>query len=104
MSLIELAVSSILVAITLSGSGWLLQAEWQRGRCAYLVFEKAHGRLVGAPASPLGDGPGTRIVISEDSSSVRGDGQCQDAHEQTGFNKLENDPTPMSTGDGPNDS
>jgi len=77
-----------LVLITLTGAGWLLKAYWDRTRCAYLVFEVAHARLVGRVL------PGpirVNVSIGEDARSVQGEGVCGSARERVDLNRLEAD-------------
>lgn len=69
---LELILSSALVILTLTGSGWLLKAQWERSKCAYLVFEATHARLSGRPFALSR----VQVRISEDESAVRGEGVC----------------------------
>lgn len=84
---LELVVSAALISLTLIGSGWLLKAQWNRGRCAYLVFETAHARLTGRlekgrPAS-------VRIQVSESAEAVESLGECGQAREKITLPRLE---------------
>jgi hypothetical protein len=83
MQLAEFLISSLLVVATLSGAGWVLHAEWDRARCAYLVFEKTHSRLNGHPSADSFE-----ILISEDAEQVEGTGSCRYARERVSFKKL----------------
>ena len=49
-STVELLVSASVLMITLTGVGWIFKAEWDRGKCVYVVFEKTHAALIGAPS------------------------------------------------------
>ena len=81
----ELVLSAAGVALVLAGAGWVLKAEWQRARCAHLVFERTHERLVGVPER----GISISVRVSEDASSVQGEGICGDAVERVEMRKLE---------------
>lgn len=83
--LIELVISAASVALVLAGAGWVLKAEWHRARCAHLVFERTHERLVGAPER----GVSVSVRVTEDPVSVRGEGLCGTAIEQVELRKLE---------------
>ncbi len=87
-TVLELTLSMGLVLITLTGAGWLLKAYWERTRCAYLVFEIAHARLVGRVL------PGpiqVKISMGEDARSVHGEGLCGSVRENVVLNRLEAD-------------
>ncbi len=85
---LELLISGSLVVLMLTGAGWVFRAQWNRAKCAFLVFEHTHARLVGSvslqrPAS-------YRISILDGPTDVIGEAQCKDAHEKVVFKKLEN--------------
>jgi hypothetical protein len=73
------------VILTLSGAGWVLRAEWDRARCAYLVFEVTHSKLVGAPA-PATPAP---VSVTDQGDSVVGHGVCGQSTETVRLPKLE---------------
>jgi hypothetical protein len=83
--LLELVFSAAGVALVLAGAGWVLRAEWQRARCAYVVFERTHERLVGLPEQ----GVSVSVRVSERPGSVLGEGRCGGANERVEMAKLE---------------
>ena len=84
-TLLEFTVSAAMLALVISGSGWLLRVEWERSRCAFLVFEKTHARLTGTnpPRTQV------RIIIREKPDSVEGEGKCGNSIEHVEFDRLE---------------
>jgi hypothetical protein len=88
-STLEFSLSAAMLALVLSASGWLLRAEWDRGRCAYLVFEETHARLIGARLRESGFGSRSGVTIEETSQEVRGSGRCGGATELVALPKLE---------------
>lgn len=81
----ELILSAGLIAVTLSGVGWILKLEWDRARCAYLVFEQTHARTMkrSSRPSPL------RVSIEEGTRQVRGKATCGAVETSVSFSKLE---------------
>jgi hypothetical protein len=56
-SVIEFCLSCGALISFLSGCTFVLNSQWNRARCAYLVFEKAHQRLIcGSSDSHHGQG------------------------------------------------
>jgi hypothetical protein len=80
----EFLLSSGLVLITLVGAGWMLHVEWHRAKCAYLVFQSAHTRLVGSIALTS-----SVVKITEDDQGVNAEAECGKASETVHLNKLE---------------
>lgn len=111
---LEFAISATVIAVLLSGAGWVLKAEWDRGRCAYLTFERTHSVLTDteeSPASglipmalrgPRGTGGLTRfphvkqapaaVSVSDNGPAISGIGQCGTAIEGLSLLKLESLP------------
>lgn len=85
-ALVELVASATGVVLALSGASWVLRTEWDRARCAYLVFERAHERLVGLPG-----GMG-KVNVFEDDDAVRGEAKCGSAVERVELRRLESLP------------
>jgi hypothetical protein len=82
----EFSICMLFCVGLVAGAAGLFQHEWNRARCAYLVFEATHARLVGRDF-------GTREVnLLEDSVSVRGEAICGNAHEAVELPRL--DPAP----------
>ena len=82
----EFLISLGLAVTALSGAAWVWKAEWERTRCAYLVFEKTHAELVGRS--------GTRaffpMTVADRPDSVEGFGQCgPEVRERVRLPKLE---------------
>jgi hypothetical protein len=84
-SLVEFMVSATVASLVVAGTGWLLRAQWERGRCAYLVFEATHARRAGMPA-PAGV---RRVRLRSDELRTTGEARCQDALEQVTLPGLE---------------
>lgn len=59
--LVEFAASVALIVTLVLGGAGMLRAQWQRARCAYLVFEFAHAARIGARPS-LREPSGLRTV------------------------------------------
>ena len=87
-TLVEFAVSLSLAAAVLGSASWLLRGEWERGKCAYLVFERTHARLVGL-AKPWMTERSAQIVIIEEPTRIRGEGRCGSALEKVNLTRLE---------------
>jgi hypothetical protein len=91
-SLVELLVSISTVAITLGAAGWLLKVEWDRGKCAYVVFEKTHARVAHAGFYGLSDPTAllsAPVSIQDRPDSVQGDARCGASVESVRLPKLE---------------
>jgi hypothetical protein len=84
-TLIEFIFSSALVMLAIGGSGWLFKAEWQRAKCAYIVFEKTHAKIVGS-ADPE---PQELVFFSESEDGLSGESTCGQARERVSLPKLE---------------
>lgn len=84
----ELVLSSALILIVITGTGWVLRASWERGRCAYLTFEAGRARLSGA-VFPTRQTARARWRLTEDARSVTAQGWCGDAEEKVSFRKLD---------------
>ena len=84
-TLIEFVFSSALVVLTVAGAGFLFKAEWQRAKCAYVVFEKTHAKVVGS-GDPV---PGVPVTFEETEDGVSGSALCGRAQERVSLPKLE---------------
>jgi hypothetical protein len=82
-SLVEFALASGFAALIAVGGGSLFIHEWNRVRCAHLVFEATHARLVG------GAYHGHEVAVSDTPLGVQGTGRCGRAFEQVELSKLE---------------
>jgi hypothetical protein len=82
---IELLATVSLLVTTLAGMGYLFKAEWERGHCAYLAFEKTHAVAMGAlPFSLV-----SSVLIADLPDSVRGTAFCGGSPEMISIPKLE---------------
>lgn len=86
-TLVETLIGVAALAAAIWGSAWVWKTHWQRARCAYLVFELTHARLVGSPFRP--PRAGFRYRTFEDSESVSGEGVCGKVKERVRLGKLE---------------
>jgi hypothetical protein len=110
---LELVVSTTVIAILLSCAGFILKAEWDRGKCAYLSFEATHAAMSEDPGTPetpevndqpqIGSGGlkplseklarrrpvSSQVQVSRSDSGVNGVGGCGDAKEGVSFKFLE---------------
>lgn len=83
--MIEFFFSTTLVVLVLSGTGWVLKAEWDRSRCAYLVFEATHAKRTRSLTPRLS----TWVRFDEDSELITGERICRNASEKVSLPKLE---------------
>jgi hypothetical protein len=83
-AVLEFLISATLLSVAVTASGWTLYAEWNRAKCAYLVFESAHARLMGSLKPP----PPT-VRVEEDAREIRGSSRCGSANETVSLRKLE---------------
>ena len=84
-AVLDLLITSTLIALTITGAGWVLRAQWDRARCAHLVFEKAHARLFGLGPGALSVG----LRVADAGDAVEAEAQCGDARERVRLRKLE---------------
>jgi hypothetical protein len=85
----ELLTSASLLMITVSGMGYLFKAEWDRGKCAYLVFEKTHAAAVGSATPNLLSLATTSVTTEDLPDSTRGIAFCHGSTEVVSIPKLE---------------
>ncbi len=84
-ALIEFVFSLVIGTPFLGLVGFLIWSQWNRAKCAYLVFDAVHSQLIGQ----------TRlhrprfIEVGEDEISVFGIGRCGQAFERVRLPKLE---------------
>jgi hypothetical protein len=83
---VELLVSTSLLVIAVSGMGYLFKAEWDRGKCAYLVFEKTHAAVTSGSAPESQD---SQVQTEDLPDSVRGVALCRGTPEIISIPKLE---------------
>jgi hypothetical protein len=84
----ELLTTASLLMITVSGMGYLFKAEWDRGKCAYLVFEKTHAAAVGGNPG-LFSLASSEVRIHDSPDSTKGIGFCRGTPETISIPKLE---------------
>ena len=91
--LLELTATASLLLVLVAGAGWVLKASWDRGRCAYIVFESTRREL-----SEPGRSRSSMLLLQrspvslewhETADELRGRGRCGNQEEQVGFRKLE---------------
>lgn len=80
---LEVILSTGLLMLVLTGAGWVLKLEWDRARCAYLVFESAHARLTGRAGPRAVD-----IEIYETPEAVSSVGRCGSSQQTVRLPKL----------------
>lgn len=83
----EFLLGALLSIISLTSTFALLKSEWNRVHCAYLTFEAAHARMIGAYAPPS-----LVVRVDTDPGGVRAQGACGAAREKVELPWLE-DPT-----------
>jgi hypothetical protein len=93
-STLEFLTSASLLMITVTGVGWLFKAEWERGKCAYLVFEKTHAAVTGAPSLDFSLDKDTFIQIQDQPDGKKGIAFCKGTPETVSIPKLEPDAAP----------
>lgn len=94
---LELLISSTVLTVLVAGAGWIIKAEWDRGKCAYLVFEKTHAELTEedegeeSQLRPLSSlvSKASEIQITDTTEEVAGAGHCGGASETLHLRKLE---------------
>lgn len=84
-ALVELQVGCLLAVLTLVGSLQVLRAEWERLRCAHLVFQATHDALHG---EHVGIGRRFQVRIAESEDSVSGEAWCGKARETVTLKRL----------------
>jgi hypothetical protein len=82
---LEFSVSATLIALVLTGAGWILKVNWERAQCAYLVFETTHARVMGRIEPRQSQ---VQVLITESPSSIQGEGKCGDHTERVVMQKL----------------
>ena len=87
-TLVELMVSFALVTVTVIGAGWVIQAQWNRSKCAYLVFQATREKLNG-PTSVLQSLAHSSIHITDAGGDVTGEALCGEAQETVHLKKLQ---------------
>ena len=83
-ALLEFLGSSILAVIVIAGASFMLLDQWHRGKCAYLVFENTHLRLLGIQVNLL-----PVIQIEENEQGFLAVGRCGRMTEKVRLPKLE---------------
>jgi hypothetical protein len=86
----ELLASASLLMITVSGMGYLFKAEWDRGKCAYLVFEKTHAAAMNPSQSDFFS-VGSVVQTEDLPDSVKGIALCHGSPEIVSIPKLESE-------------
>jgi hypothetical protein len=86
---IELVFSILAIAITLSGTGWLLKFGWDKGKCAYVVFEQTHAQVSHSSPLPLSDPYSGSVRIEASNDSVTGTADCGQSTEQVTLPELD---------------
>jgi hypothetical protein len=87
---VELLASASLLMITVSGMGYLFKAEWDRGKCAYLVFEKTHAAATGS-TDGLFSLTNSQVQTQDFPDSTKGIALCKGTPELVSIPKLESD-------------
>lgn len=82
---LELSLSSGLILVAVMAGSWLIKAEWDRARCAHLVFQKTHDQLTQERHSPLR----FEVKITESDQKVRGQKTCGKSVETVELPKLQ---------------
>ena len=83
--LIEFVASVGVALALLAGAGMLFHEEWQRTRCAYAVFEKAHAALIGG----LSFASTVPVSLTRGETFVEGQARCGQANERVRLPRLE---------------
>jgi hypothetical protein len=89
MNFLELLFSLITVVITITAAGWMLKFEWDKGQCAYIVFERTHAQIADStpPSSPWGEQ--FPVQIEDRPDSTEGTALCGQSSESVTLPKLE---------------
>jgi hypothetical protein len=99
--MVELLAAIVSVAVTISFAGWFLKVEWDRGKCAYIVFEHTHAEVSNSTPPRTPPWFSAPIEIHDLPDTVQGSSQCGQAEESVMLPKL--DPSSPDPGLG-NDS
>ena len=83
-ALVEFTLCAMIANVALTLAAFLLQSQWNRGKCAYLVFESVHSQLVGRSYPVY-----SNIKIQETEDRVIGVGRCGNSKERVELPKLE---------------
>jgi len=86
-ALTELLGSKALIILTIAGAAEIFYGEWQKSKCAILVFEKTHAQLTFSH-DPY---PWTRqrVAIKDLGTSLQGEALCGSSREIVSLPKLE---------------
>ena len=84
-TLVEFCVSAAMLALVLLAAAGLLRTEWDRGRCAHLVFESTHARLT-QKAGPASQIP---VTLRDTPRGVHGEARCGQARESVDLSRLD---------------
>lgn len=90
---IEFMLSLTGLIITITATSWLLKIQWDRGRCAYLVFEHTHRHLLVGLSQKQG-GPSIlgsigSIQFQDSPDQITGQGLCGESKESVTLPRLE---------------
>lgn len=94
-TLTEFLLGLGLITLTIAGSGWLLAAQWQQAKCAYLTFQRTRQALdlAGDKRSPemlpRAIGGIQKIELRMEPTGVSGVGRCGTFPETVKLKSLE---------------
>lgn len=88
-SAVELLASISTVVVAVSVAGFMLKVEWDRGKCAYIVFEKTHAQVANSlpPLNPWGGEVPVQVQNLPD--SAEGNGLCGQSTEAVSLPQLD---------------
>jgi len=90
-SLVEFLLGLIPVTLVLAGAVILLKAQWDRIRCAHLVFEKTHEQMIKGETPLSGPiGISGDAIVAETPTGFIGKAVCGNSRERVELPKLEN--------------
>ena len=91
-TLVEFLIGSSILVLAVTGAGWVLRVEWDRARCARLVFQKTRTALNTQSPEQVSIPSDLATQINNQPGWIEGDKICGKAHEKVLLHKLEFSP------------
>lgn len=74
---VELLATLSTVVLAITAAGWMLKVEWDRGKCAHIVFERTHAQVSNSLPPITGWGGEIPVQVQSMPDSVEGHGICE---------------------------
>lgn len=86
---VELIASLSTVVLTITAAGWLMKVEWDRGKCAYIVFEKTHAQATHSLPPLFTWGSDMPVQVQNVPGGTEGTGICGQSAERVSLPQLD---------------